>query len=106
MPIHELYAIRYGYHPGGHTDAETALGGDPSVCVEDVIINHAHYAIPGTVHRGLGSNLQSADGPAPNTHDGALPAQRKDHIPYQNHLHASGDDSLRRTVSVRLGAIG
>jgi glyoxylase-like metal-dependent hydrolase (beta-lactamase superfamily II) len=34
MPIHELYAIRYGYHPDGHTDAEMAFGGDPSIRVE------------------------------------------------------------------------
>ena len=34
MPMHELYAIRYGWHPDGHSDAEMAFGGDPNVRVE------------------------------------------------------------------------
>jgi glyoxylase-like metal-dependent hydrolase (beta-lactamase superfamily II) len=34
MAEHQIFAIRYGWHPEGHSDAEMAFGGDPEKRVE------------------------------------------------------------------------
>jgi glyoxylase-like metal-dependent hydrolase (beta-lactamase superfamily II) len=69
MPIHDLFAIRYAWHPEGHSDAEMAFGGNPELRIEGmdffiwVIVTEAGKPI--VVDTGFYSGLAKRVGHSP-----------------------------------------